>query len=239
MQGGRIGGLKNLPILAITASVIERLYLWNDDEERDGASNMAVDEWLLDAAPAALLRVYRWQAGWGSFGYFVPAADAAAALPGLKWVRRWTGGGIVDHRADWTYTLVLPKGERLAAARGGESYRVVHRALAKALQAGGAAAMLAGERPPSRGGECFVQAAEHDIVDACGKKLAGAGQRRTALGLLHQGSVALRGGRELAERLANALASEVETRDFSPDSAKIADLVATRYASSKWTKRRV
>jgi len=195
---------------------------------------MAVDEWLAENATLPVLRSYRWAAGWGSYGYFVKNADLPP-LP-VRWVRRWTGGGIVDHRTDWTYTLFIPRGHDLAEARGAESYRAVHSALAAALQAAGQEARLAGISAPAAGGECFIQPVEHDVLDPSGRKIAGAGQRRTARGLLHQGSVAI--SRPCPRELAALLASRVEEREFLPDLACLAAKIAARYANSAWTDRR-
>jgi len=210
------------------------LHLWIDPVERGGPENMAVDEWLAETCAEPVLRSYRWEPGWGSCGYFVKAAD----LPDwpLRWVRRWTGGGIVDHRADWTYTLWVPGGCALAAAKGGESYRVIHAALVAALRAAGIDARLAGALAPAAGGECFLQPVEHDILDAAGRKLAGAGQRRTARGLLHQGSVAI--GRPLPEELAAGLTGTIVRRDFRPSPDGIARKVAGRYGAAAWMARR-
>ena len=103
---------------------------------------MAVDEWLLETAETPVLRVYDWWGSGGVSGISAHLAEARAAFPGVEWVRRWTGGGTVDHRADWTYTLVVPAGERLAGLRGAESYRAIHAALAEALRREGIAARL-------------------------------------------------------------------------------------------------
>jgi lipoate-protein ligase A len=213
--------------------VLPLLNLWIDPVERDGPENMAVDEWLAETCGEPVLRSYRWEPGWGSCGYFIKAAE----LPDrpLRWVRRWTGGGIVDHRADWTYTLWVPNGFGLAEAKGGESYRVVHAALVAALRASGVEALLAGALPATAGGECFLQPVEHDVLDAGGRKLAGAGQRRTARGLLHQGSVA---AAPRPEELAAGLAEEVVRRDFAPDAGWIAAKVAERYGADAWMERR-
>lgn len=210
------------------------LDLWIDPVARDGPENMAVDEWLAETCETPVLRSYRWTPGWGSFGYFVKTAD----LPewGLRWVRRWTGGGIVDHRTDWTYTLFVPNGFGLAEMKGGESYRVIHAALVAALQAGGIDARLSGTMPPAAGGECFAQPVEYDVLDATGRKIAGAGQRRTARGLLHQGSVAA--GCRLPEELAAAMAETPLRKDFEPDPGWLAEKIATRYSGDGWTSRR-
>lgn len=210
------------------------LELWIDPVARDGPENMAVDEWLAETCEAPVLRSYRWQPGWGSFGYFVKAAE----LPdwGLRWVRRWTGGGIVDHRADWTYTLFVPAGSGLAEARGGESYRVIHEALVAALCDAGTAAVLSGVMPAAAGGECFRQPVEFDVLSADGRKIGGAGQRRLLRGLLHQGSVAAR--LPMAESFAAMLAAKVVARDFSPDPAVILGKVESRYGDQRWTFRR-
>jgi lipoate-protein ligase A len=214
--------------------VLPLLHLWIDPVPRDGPENMAVDEWLAETCDTPVLRSYRWLPGWGSCGYFVKTVEWPA-WP-VRWVRRWTGGGIVDHRADWTYTLFVPNGFGLAEAKGGESYRVIHAALVEALRAAGVDARLAGILPPAAGGECFLQPVEHDVLDATGRKIAGAGQRRTASGLLHQGSVAA--GCSEPAGLAGALAATVVPRDFSPDPAVLARKVAERYSEEGWTTRR-
>ncbi len=211
------------------------LHLWLDPSPRDGPENMAVDEWLAETCTAPVLRSYRWTPGWGSFGYFVKSADLPAK-ESLRWVRRWTGGGIVDHRADWTYTLFIPRGHGLAEAKGAESYRIIHTALLSALRQSGLAARLSGAAPSAAGGECFVRPVEHDLLDASGKKIGGAGQRRTVRGLLHQGSVAVVAPR--AEALAAGLAREIVPTRFAPPSRWLEEKTAARYASAAWRDRR-
>ncbi|MCW1915203.1 hypothetical protein OJ996_16570 [Luteolibacter sp. GHJ8] len=214
--------------------MLPRLQLWIDPVPREGPENMAVDQWLAETSRVPVLRPYRWTEGWGSFGYFVKHAD----LPpkDLRWVRRWTGGGIVDHRADWTYTLFIPRGLELAEARGAESYRVIHAAVVAALNGAGIPARLAGPAAPAAGGECFIQPVEHDVLDAEGRKIAGAGQRRTARGLLHQGSVGC--VPPAAEALASELSVEVDLVSLEPPPEVISNLAGERYGKEGWTFRR-
>ena len=150
-----------------------------------------MDEWLLETAELPVLRVYGWLGGWGSVGYFGNLTEAQASFPGVEWVRRWTGGGTVDHRADWTYTVVAPAGGALVGLRGAESYRMLHAALAEVLVAEGIDARLSSGAEETGAALCFENPVSHDLVGAGDRKLAGAGQRRTNRGLLHQGSVAL------------------------------------------------
>lgn len=217
--------------------MLEELELWIDDAERDGYRNMAVDDWLLETARRPVLRIYRWEPGWGSFGYFVPQAEAAALLPGLKLVRRRTGGGIVDHRKDLTYTLVVPSGHPLADQRGGASYRFIHQALAAALSPEDPDLRLAGGAVAVRGGDCFARPVEHDLLDHDGRKIAGAGQRRSADGLLHQGSVAYCSDEGFAARLAACLSGKVRGFAGEPGSAEI-ESRARRFRDPRWAARR-
>lgn len=202
---------------------------------------MAVDEWLHETATRPVLRVYRWQAGWGSLGYFGALAEARESFPDLAWVRRWTGGGTVDHRADWTYTLVVPASEGLASARGAESYRFIHAALAEVLPQEGWKVRLADGSSETGAASCFENPVCHDLVDEAGRKIAGAGQRRTRSGLLHQGSVS--GGTDWpvsvnrAERLAEVLAERCETFHQRPSNSSL-EARACHYADAKWTARR-
>lgn len=222
--------------------IFGRMVLWVDSVERTGPEAMAVDEWLMDTVGSPCLRVYRWAGAWGSVGYFGELDEADASLPGLNWVRRWTGGGIVDHRADWTYTLVVPAGEALAGMRGAESYRVVHEVLAGVLGREGIGAGLAAAGSVSAGGLCFEHPVGHDLVAADGGKLAGAGQRRCRSGLLHQGSVAAgcdaAAGEARAVRFADALACDWTRVACEPPEAWIVAKVASRYGSAAWSAGR-
>ncbi len=94
---------------------------------------MAMDEVLLRAAGQPLLRVYGWSAPAVSFGYFGRFAEVRRLWPARELVRRWTGGGIVPHGEDFTYTLVVPRGEPFAGRPAGETYRLIHEAVAAAM----------------------------------------------------------------------------------------------------------
>ncbi|MBA3849811.1 MAG: lipoate--protein ligase family protein [Opitutus sp.] len=168
------------------------------------AENMAVDFLLLQRYPDAAaprFRHYEWRGPAFTFGFSQKIAfvrgKLAADLP-ADLCRRPTGGGIVDHRNDWTYALVIPRGHPLEEARATESYRVVHAALAEALAALGQPVELkAGCAPPPEGadrppgpGVCFQRAELFDVVNsATGAKVAGAAQKRNKRGLLFQGSI--------------------------------------------------
>lgn len=168
----------------------ERITLWCDPIARTGYANMAADE-LLSRRPEAWLRVYGWARPAVSFGYFDTAQEAARLFPGrdVEYIRRWTGGGIVDHREGYTYTVTLP------AVAGGmyppadQLYLWIHGALARALQACGVPCTLLVEDAPDGGRACWASPVKSDIVDAAGRKLAGAGQRRYRGAVLHQGLI--------------------------------------------------
>ncbi len=221
--------------------VIETLSLWVDPERRPGPEAMAVDEWLLENSCAPVLRVYQWDGCWGSLGYFGKIGDAASAFPGLEWVRRWTGGGIVDHRADWTYTVVAPAGTALAGMRGAESYRAIHAALSEALAGEGFQASLSDGASANGAASCFENPVGHDLVDERGRKIAGAGQRRGRFGLLHQGSLALPCDADAslsrAMCLADALGGTWSGGDFDPPAGWIEEKIQSRYGRPEWTGR--
>lgn len=220
-----------------------KLQLWIDPEPRPGPEAMAVDEWLLETTTTPVLRVYQWAGEWASLGYFGQLSAARAAFPDTQLVRRWTGGGMVDHRADWTYTLIVPHGERLATSRGSSSYREIHEILADVLEKEGIESKLSKGAEETGSALCFANPVTHDILGSYGAKLAGAGQRRSRQGLLHQGSVATpcpddAASRLRAEALAAGLSSTWEPVVLTPDPFDLARKAAQRYASAEWTTRR-
>lgn len=163
------------------------------------AENMAVDFLLLQRRPeptAIRFRNYGWRNPAFTFGFGQKAAWVREHLPtGERFdiCRRPTGGGIVDHRQDWTYTLVIPREHELWEARATESYRIVHECLAQAMRELGqpAAVKKQNELADLAGtGVCFLRAELYDVIhERTGEKIAGAAQKRNKHGLLLQGSI--------------------------------------------------
>lgn len=163
------------------------LNLWVDPVPRTGYFNMAADE-LLSRRGEAWLRLYRWANPAVSYGYFDTRATAETLFPGAsEYIRRWTGGGIVDHRSGYTYTLTLPAGT--AYPEAAVLYHLIHGALAQALCEHGVPCRLLTADAPDGGRACWASPVADDITDPAGHKLAGAGQRRHQGAVLHQGLV--------------------------------------------------
>jgi lipoate-protein ligase A len=205
---------------------------WVDPTARDGPEQMACDEILLSLADTPILRVFRWRRPWLSAGYFTPMDSVEIAGAGLPVCRRWTGGGIVTHSGDFTFSLCVPRSEKLATVRPAESYRRIHRALSEALRETGVETDLAISGPQSHRA-CFAGAVEHDLVSG-GAKIAGGAQRRTRNGLLHQGSV--QAGEPLGSGfgaiLARTLAGSVEPWTPHPGfEERVRKLTGEKYAS--------
>jgi lipoyl(octanoyl) transferase len=163
------------------------------------AENMATDFLLLQRYPDATaprFRHYEWHRPAFTFGYAQKVAFVRSQLPPdetFDLCRRPTGGGIVDHREDWTYALVIPRGHPLEELRASHSYKAVHEALASALRAQGVRAITKTAVPePDEDavGVCFQRAEIYDVVhELTGVKVAGAAQKRNKHGLLFQGSI--------------------------------------------------
>jgi lipoate-protein ligase A len=157
----------------------------------EAAWNMAVDDALLATATARnapVLRFYAWTEPAATFGYFQRYLEVEARTPLRPLIRRPTGGGIVPHDRDWTYSLTVPPGHAWHRLKAVESYRTIHEWVIRGLQAVGISAELAPCCRKEVPGACFEGYEQFDVL-AYGKKIAGAAQRRNASGLLIQGSV--------------------------------------------------
>jgi lipoate-protein ligase A len=155
------------------------------------AHNMALDEALLEHAPECgrpVLRQYSWTRPAATFGYSQRIADAERLTPLRPLVRRPTGGGVVPHDGDWTYTLVFPPGHPWYQLRARDSYARLHAWVRQALDRAGLPTDLAPTPAAGAPTHCFLRAEQFDILHH-GAKIAGAAQRRTRHGLLIQGSV--------------------------------------------------
>ena len=205
-----------------------------DPDPHPAALNMALDEILLRGAATPLLRFYHWAQPALSFGYFGKYRDIAARWPDRELVRRWTGGGEVPHGADLTYTLIIPRAHPFSRLSAPDSYRAIHESLAQLLSA----ATVADIAAPTISGACFENPALFDVlIDT--RKIAGAAQRRTSHGLLHQGSIQLHTlDPDFAGRLAATLSRQLIRRAISPAEFTAASALAqNKYATTAWLRR--
>lgn len=198
---------------------------------------MAADQAWLEQSDVPVLRVYHWEQPTVTIGYAQSLTKLADALPAWPVVRRWTGGGVVLHENDFTYSVIVPTSHPWSQTNPLDSYRLIHESLAVALDDG---SRLAGLEDLIEAPFCFVAPALHDVVR--GKaKIAGAGQRRGKLGLLHQGSVQqVMLKDDFWPRWASQLAKNVivksEMTSFMIERAN--ELNAKRYSLSSWLNER-
>lgn len=153
--------------------------------------NMAMDEYLLQwvlQTKQPIMRFYAWDREAVSFGYFQNYTDIASWTSVRPLVRRPTGGGLVSHVEDWTYSVAFPNSHDWYKLKACESYCRMHRWVNQALNQLDIPSILADEAIPTGPGQCFLGAEENDIL-LNGFKIAGAAQRRTRDGLLIQGSI--------------------------------------------------
>ncbi len=216
----------------------ERLLVCDDRAPASAALNMAIDEALLETATEPILRFYGWRRPALSFGYFGKLAELGAAAENRELVRRWTGGGSVPHGADLTYSLVTPASEPASREGPRAIYAAIHGAIRDALEAQGEAAQLVSAAAPKISDACFANPVRDDVL-LRGRKIAGAAQRRTRAGFLHQGSIQLPDlPVSFRKRFVCALADEVKWVELPPRIlARAAQLAAEKYGTEEWLRR--
>ena len=218
---------------------LDTITLWQDETPRDAALNMALDEVILLRAAEPWLRVYRWAVPSVSIGFSQNANMVPEEKRAWSVVRRWTGGGVVVHDSDWTYTIAIPASHPFGSERTAETYRWIHVAIVTALgECGIDGCTLQPESTTDGMGVCFVEPARFDVLRD-GIKIAGAAQRRAKAGLLHQGSVQpLRVPPELGMSLARQLAREVTIMNQNAAESNLLNeataLAAAKYAQASW-----
>jgi len=252
----------------MTRRLFAALDIYHDVAPHSAAMNMAIDEALLEQTTVASIRFYRWHVPALSFGYFGEFNEVAIYERDRDLVRRWTGGGIVFHGDDLTYSIVIPASDSVFAESSMTIYEKIHRALADALGAGGRRAELASlaalcDRQNSRKGDlqiaqrrtgdrrflesaimdrsynCFANPVRADVM-LNGRKIAGAAQRRTRRGLLQQGSIqGVDLENDLGEGFAHVLSLSRSKRKISEEILDRArELAQQKYDADCWLRMR-
>jgi lipoate-protein ligase A len=159
------------------------------DEPAPGVWNMAVDEALTrrfscnQNSEKGFLRFYRWAVPTLSFGYnqnILRLLDLAAAKDaGYDLVRRMTGGKMVFHAEEWTFSLGFRQSELKSSAKSTflEMFIKAVEPLVEGLKKAGVPARFSDAREMKHSAanpiHCYAAAAGHSIF-AGEKKLIGA-----------------------------------------------------------------
>jgi lipoate-protein ligase A len=175
-----------------------------DQGPLDGPSNMALDEALLSCFDAKLsqpiLRLYGWNPPALSIGRY-QKADSALKLDlcqadGVPVVRRMTGGGIIFHAQELTYSLICSPQQLGEPAGVKEGFRKLCAFLLGTYRRLGLEPAFAvdlnpaGERLGARTDFCFAGKEEFDLL-VNGRKIGGNAQRRMRGAILQHGSIPL------------------------------------------------
>ena len=182
----------------------------------DGATNMAIDEAILQALAAGTgqptLRLFQWAPPCLSLGYnqhWDEVDEATCRRLGYTWTRRPTGGKAILHTDEATYSLIIPQEDPRIQGGIVDSYRILSLGLMRSLEILGVPAVQAANEesagnPGSNGGGpvCFDTPSRYEITWQ-GKKLIGSAQLRRKKIVLQHGSLPLRGD---LNRIIDALA---------------------------------
>ena len=161
---------------------------------------MAVDDYLfqcLGNEPTTYLRFYQWERPTASLGYSQEVGQIIdldkCRTMGIDIVRRITGGKLVLHYQEVTYSISSSDSE-LFTSKLMDSYRLISEALIQGLEKLGIRCSLATSTPSSyaRGPlPCFSHPAQNEI-EMDGKKIIGSAQKRTGERFIQHGSIPLK-----------------------------------------------
>lgn len=172
-----------------------------DKQPLSGSLNMAVDDYLfqsLGEKPQTYLRFYCWERPTVSLGYSQNIQKVVdvdyCRRKGIDIVRRMTGGKLVLHYKEATYSVASSDIHTFGSSLA-DSYRLISLGLMRGLEKMGLEPYLAGRPPDSyaRGNlPCFSFPARNEI-EVRGKKIVGSAQKRSGSKFIQHGSIPLEG----------------------------------------------
>lgn len=226
---------------------------------------MAVDEALFLSAQKSgalpVLRVYTWQKRCVTYGCHVPyekvrahVSSAFSPTNRVPLIRRPTGGGIVLHDDDLTFSLCGDARFFTGMSRVQNSYKHIHHSVVTGFQilsffgeelvlnAGDGGMEKHGDKHSSHTQVCFREPVKHDVMLG-DKKFAGGAQRRSGNYFLHQGTMQYLSGRFTFSEALSALCEgfrvvfgarfQISTLS-AEEKSKVQELEETKYRAKSW-----
>lgn len=191
-----------------------------DEVPHKGSLNMAVDDYLfrsLEDNSQTYLRFYKWGKPTVSLGYSQNIQKVVdidyCRQNGIDIVRRITGGKMVLHHREVTYSICSSDSETFTSTLKG-SYKSISQALICGLEKMGLAPYLAGASPSSYARvslPCFSYPAR-DEIEVGEKKIVGSAQKRVGSHFIQHGSIPLEDDSGLLESVSSLKRGESKER---------------------------
>ncbi len=174
-----------------------------DSKKASAEKNMLVDrDFLNNLENSPILHLYDWDKDSATYGYFTDPMKYIdldrAKKRGLDLARRPTGGGITFHIWDLAFSFLMPSSNPNFSNDPLVNYKFVNQvvldAVSEYLSISGKMNLTVEDFKTSSENcsyFCMARPTKYDVI-MNNKKIAGAAQRKTKKGYLHQGSISLK-----------------------------------------------
>lgn len=169
-------------------------------DPQTAVENMSKDTLLLaELSNVPILHLYDWKEPSITYGHFIRPEKhihlETAKQLGISFAKRPTGGGIVFHIWDYAFSFLMPSMHPYFSENTLENYRFVNEIVLEVMEEYlSLSANIIPESFPILAEDCqnfcMARPTQYDVVYQ-GMKIAGAAQRRTKKGYLHQGTISL------------------------------------------------
>jgi len=154
----------------------------------------------LDLEKDPILHFYSWKGNSATYGHFLDPfsflSEEGVRKTGLSLAKRPTGGGVIFHLGDFAFSALVPATHPAFSENTLENYATVNRRVLAAAEEflrvkGCVLTETDGEAKEAACAHfCMAKPTRYDVMLE-GRKIAGAAQRKTKKGFLHQGSISL------------------------------------------------
>lgn len=166
-----------------------RIKTAQENMERDAA-------FLKELGSDPILHLYDWKDPGGTYGYFIDP-EKHLRSSSLVFAKRPTGGGIVFHIWDYAFSFLMPADHPLFSEKPLDNYQFVNGVVLEVMEdlfnLKNRTELIPASFPIA-GTDCqnfcMARPTQYDVVYK-GTKIAGAAQRKTKIGYLHQGTISL------------------------------------------------